>query len=114
NDRKIDSVSIYFDNLIANFPKNTGPYLLRSELLFLELDYRDRDEYNRRKIKYLKQGLEINQKDPLIIFKLAEVYYKDFIFPLEKEKDWGFSFDFGDELIDSALVVKEIPVKKST
>ena len=114
NNRKIDSVSIYFDNLIAKFPKNTEPYLLRSELLFLELDFRDKDEYNRRKIKYLKQGLEINPNAPLIIFKLAEVYYKDFIFPLEKEKDWGFSFDFGDELIDSTLVVKERPVKKST
>src|SRR5690554_6466120 len=64
NDRKIDSVSIYFDNLITNFPKNTEPYLLRSELLFLELDFREKDEYNRHKVQYLKKGLDINPKDP--------------------------------------------------
>ncbi|MDG4946001.1 hypothetical protein NMK71_06210 [Weeksellaceae bacterium KMM 9713] len=114
NDRKIDSVSIYFDNLIAKFPDKTEPYLLRSELLFLELDSRDKDEYNRRKVKYLKQGLEINPKDSLLVFKLAEAYYKDFIFPLEKKRDWGFSFDFKNELFDSTLVVKEKPIKKST
>jgi hypothetical protein len=114
NDRKIDSVSIYFNNLITKFPNKVEPYLLRSELLFLELDFRDKDEYNRRKVKYLKQGLEISPKDSIIVSKLAEAYYKDFIFPLEKEQDWGFSFDFGDELIDSTLVVKEKPIKKST
>jgi hypothetical protein len=113
NDRKIDSVSIYFDNLIAKFHENTEPYLLRSELFFLELDSRDKDEYNSHKVKYLKQALDINPKDPLIVFKLAEVYYRDFIFPLEKEKDWGFSIDL-DGLIDSTLIVKEKPIKKST
>jgi hypothetical protein len=114
NDRKIDSVSIYFDNLIAKFPNNNEPYLLRSELLFLEIDFRDKDEYNRKKIEYLEKGLVINPKDSLIIFKLAEAYYKDFIFPSEKEKDWGLSFDYEDELIDSTLIVKEKPIKKST
>lgn len=113
-DRKIDSVSIYFDNLIAKFPDKTEPYLLRSELLFLELDFIEKDEYDRRKVQYLKQGLDRNPKDPLIVFELAEAYYEDYMFPLEKEKDWGFSFDFGDELIDSTLVVKEKPIKKST
>jgi len=113
DDRKIDSISVYFDNLIAEFPNKTEPYLLRSELLFLELDFSDKDEYNRHKVNYLKKGLEINPKDSTIVFKLAKAYYKDFIFPLEKEKDWGFSFDFGEELIDSTLLVKEKTIKKS-
>ncbi len=113
-ERKIDSVSIYFDNLIARFPKNTEPYLLRSELFYFELDFRDKHEYNTQKVKYLKQGLVINPKEPLIIFKLAEVYYMDFIFPLEKEKKWGIGFDLGNELIDSTLAVKKSPVKVST
>ena len=112
NDRKIDSVSIYFDNLITKFPNKTEPYLLRSELLFLELDFRDKDEYNKRKVKYLKQALAISPNDSIIVFKLAEVYYRDFIFPLEKEQDWGF--DFGDKLIDSTIAVKEKAVKRST
>lgn len=114
NDRKIDSVSIFFEKLIAKFPENNEPYILRSELLFLELDFRERDEYNRRKEEYLKMGLKINPKDPLIVFKLAEAYYKDFIFPLEKEKDWGLSIEFEDDWIDSTLVEKEKTLKKST
>jgi hypothetical protein len=114
NDRKIDSVSIYFDNLIAKFPNKTEPYILRSELIFFELYFREKCEYKRLKIKYLKQGLEINSKDSIILFKLAETYYKDFIFPLEKERDWGISYDFGDELIDSTIVVEEKTLKKST
>ncbi len=114
HDRNIDSVSIYFDNLISKFPKNTEPYLLRSELLFLEVDYNNKEEYNRLKIKYLKKGLDINPKDPLIIFMLAETYYKDFIYPLEKEKNWGFSTKFEDDRVDSALVSPEKPIKKST
>lgn len=114
DDRNIDSVSIYFDNLIANFPENPEPYLLRSELLFLELDFTDKDEYNRHKIKYLKKGLDINPRGPSIIFKLAEAYYKDFIFPLEKEQDWGVSIEFEDDWFDSTLVAKEKPIKKST
>lgn len=114
NDRKIDSVSIFFEKLIAKFPENIEPYILRSELLFLELDFRERDVYNRRKEEYLKMGLKINPKDPLIVFKLAEAYYKDFIFPLEKEKDWGLSIEFEDDWIDSTLVEKEKTLKKST
>ena len=115
DDRKIDSVSIYFDNLIIKFPDKTEPYLLRSELLFFELEYyKDKDEYNKRRVKILKQALEINPKDPIIVFKLAEAYYEDFIFPLEKKKDWGLIFDFGDELIDTISAVKDKPVKKST
>lgn len=114
HDRKIDFISNYFDNLIAKFPNHTEPYLLRAELLFLELDYRVKDEYNRKKVKYLKQGLDIDPKDALILFKLAEVYYIDFISPLKREKNGEFSFDFGYESIDTTLVVKEKPIKKST
>lgn len=112
DDRKIDSVSIYFDNLITKFPNKTEPYLLRSELLFLELGFRDKDEYNRRKVKYLKQALAISPKDSVIVFKLAEAYYKDFIFPLENEQDWGF--DFGDKFLDSTIAVKKKALKRST
>ena len=73
SDRKIDSISIYFDNLILKFPENAEPYILRSELMFLEFDFRESDEYKKRKIEYLKMGLQINPKDPFIVFKIAEV-----------------------------------------
>ena len=114
NDRKIDSVSIYFDNLIARYPDKTKPYLLRSEFLHFELDFRKIDEFNRRKVLYLKQGLNINPNDYLIVYKLAEVFYRDFIFPMKREKDWELSTALRKELIDSSLIPKKGPVKKST
>jgi hypothetical protein len=113
NDRKIDSVSMYFENLIANFPNNTEPYLLRAELLYLEFDYKTIQEHLKKKIEYLKLGLKINHKDYMINFKLAEIYYDDFMFPLEKEKNWGSIYDFGDKTSNSTLVNKERPIKKS-
>jgi len=112
-DRKIDSVSIYFDNLIEKYPNNIEPYLLRTELLWSEYDFRQRDIYNSQKIKYLNRALQINDSETLVIFKLAETYYKDFIYPLEKEKNWGFDFDFSD-FIDTTLIRKDKIIKQST
>jgi hypothetical protein len=112
--RDIDSVSIYFDNLINKFQDKTEPYILRCNLLFHELDYRDKDKYTSQKIKYLKQALAINSNDPTIIFMLAEVYYKDFVFPLQKEKNQEFNIDFVENLIDSTKIFKEKHIKKST
>lgn len=114
DDRNIDSVSIYFDNLIAKFPDNTEPYLLRSELLFLEHDYQDRDNYNKLKIKYLCAAYKINTSDQTIIFKLAEVYYKDFIYPYEKKKNWGIGFELEEDITDSTLYDKNREIKQST
>jgi hypothetical protein len=111
--RSIDSISIYFNNLIAMFPNNTEPYLLRTEFLFLEHNSRDRDNYNILKTKYLTLALNINKLDQKTISKLAEVYYKDFIYPFEKEMDWGFGFESKDHLIDSTIISKE-PKKQST
>lgn len=113
DDRNIDSVSIYFDNLIAKFPKNAEPFLLRAELLSFELDYYDKDNYNKLKVKYLKQALDLNLQDDFIIFQLAKVYYNDFIFPLEKKKEWGLRFN-SQNLSDSTIIIKEAIVKKST
>ena len=116
SDRKIDSVSIYFDNLIAEFPNSPEPYFLRSKFFSYELNYYDRDEYARLKIKYLNMGLDINPKDHSIIYNLAEAYYQDFIFPLKKEIDWDLdtNFHLDYNLIDTAFIVKDKIIKKST
>lgn len=112
-DRKIDFVSIYFDNLISKFPQNIEPFLLRAELLYLEVDFREKNEFNKQKVAYLKQGLKIDLDNDLIIFKLAEVYYVDFIFPLEKEKDFLGDY-FEDDTLDSLQMIKKKVIKKST
>lgn len=118
-DRKIDSVSIFFDNLIAKFPNNSEPFLIRSELLHLELDYRDKEEYDNHKIEYLKKGLKINPNAPFIVYKLAEAYYQDFIYPLEISKDLEYIDEDILNWIDSILLVdnkvaEEKTIKKST
>lgn len=110
----IDSISIYFDNLISSFPDNIEPYLLRTELLYLEYDYRDRDNFNKQKIKYLNKALRINAFDKTAIYRLAEVYYKDFIFPMEKEIVWGPDPWEPEEVIDTTIIEIEMESKHST
>lgn len=113
-DRNIDSVSIYFDNMIEKHPHNSEPYLLRTMLLHYENDYRDRETYNKQKVKYLNHALQIDNSSLFTIFKLAETYYNDFIFPLEKEKDWGFTFENYDDFIDTTLMQVDKKIERST
>ena len=87
---------------------------MRTELLWSEYDFRQKDIYNSQKVKYLNSALQINDSDTLVIFKLAETYYKDFIYPLEKEKDWGFDFELSDDYVDSTFIKKEKIIKQST
>jgi len=109
--RGIDSITIYFDSLIARFPHNSEPLILRAELLHYEICYNcDRAQYNKQKTAYLEQALQINTNDSSVILKLAEAYYKDFIYPLEKQ-DTSFITKLDDNWPESALM--DTTVKKS-
>ncbi|MCK5741296.1 MAG: hypothetical protein KAH48_03685 [Chlorobi bacterium] len=88
-DRKIDSVSIFFDNLIQKNPKNPKPLLLRAKFLHFEYDHTKRGEFNKWKNKYLDSALSLDSTNRKIIYNLAKAYYKDFVFPLDKEMDFG-------------------------
>ena len=113
-ENKIDSTSLFFDNLIKKYPNKVEPLLLRSELLYFEHDFRNKIDYVSHKVKYLDLAYKIDQKNLNTLFALSETYYKDFIFPLEKEKDWGLDIVFEDDWLDSLIVAKEKPIKKST
>lgn len=89
SDRKIDSVSIFFNELIGKFPKSTKPLLLRADLLFLEYDYQQRDTYTNQQRNILAAAHDIDSLDQDVIYQLAKMYYRDFLYPLEKMK-WGF------------------------
>lgn len=109
--KKIDSVTIYFENLISKYPLNAEPYILRSELHNFEKNKGKEENYLVSKINYLKKGLEIQPKNQTAIYKLAETYYNDFIFPLKKEKDWGIFIELDD---DSTMAEEENEIKQST
>jgi len=116
-EQNIDSVSIYFDNLIAKYPNKTEPYLLRADFVYFEYNFLNRDKYEKQKVKNLDLALRINSIDELVVFELAKVYYTDFIYPLEKPEE-GIMFiitdEFGNEVIDSNFIAKEKEVKIST
>lgn len=86
--RKIDSVSIFFDNLATTFPKSAKPYLLRYDLLFIEHDYQERDNYNHQKLKLLTTGLAVENSSQEVLLAIAKTYYEDFIYPFEKRENW--------------------------
>lgn len=85
--RRIDSVGIFFDNLVAQHPANPKPFLLRYELLFLEHDYRDRDNYNREKLNLLTKAFALDSMVQETLLNLATTYYEDFIYPFKKERN---------------------------
>ncbi|MEG1555671.1 MAG: hypothetical protein RR356_02980 [Bacteroidales bacterium] len=93
NDRNIDSVSSFFDDLIKKHPNKVEPFLLRAYLINREYDYRD--EYNNKtwKIKYLHDALTIDSLNKSAIYHLAKTYYDDFIAPLKVFRHYSISKD---------------------
>ncbi len=115
NDRNIDSVSVFFERLIANHPHRPETFVLIAEFL-------GRDEtiipgtYKIKRIKYLNQALNLDNTNREALFKLAEIYYTDFIFPLQKERDEAYKIIFESQETDSTAieVEKTVEIKKST
>jgi len=81
---RIDSVSIFFDNLTIRFPKSPKPYLLRYKFISIENKYQGRDNDNNQKLKLLTAALNLDDTNQETLFNLAKTYYEDFIYPYEK------------------------------
>lgn len=107
--RKIDSISIFFDNLIAKYPNKAQPLILRLQFLYFEQP--DRKEYYKLKFKYLNSALLLDRSNKSTIFLLAESYYKDFIIPRDKSRDDVFTYD---GVVDTAFINSTREIKKST
>lgn len=105
SDQNKDSISIFFDDLISKHPKDTEPFLLRAEFLSFEVGYKNRDENNKLKIKYLKQGLEVDPDDDQLIYELAKVYYDDFLYPRIKNY-WDHDTTNDPISVDTERLVK--------
>jgi len=98
---EVDSVSKYFDYLMKLYPQIAEPRLLRAELLYYEHDQRNKSEYTNWKLAHLNDGLNVDPRNPNVLYQLSKVYYDDFIYPLEKQ---DFSFFFGGDEPDSTLL----------
>ncbi len=83
-DRKIDSVGIFLDKLVKDFPNKTEAYILKAE--HLSFDKRANGEID--KVKYLNRAYTIDSLDIDVNYKLAELYYMDFLKPYFKFS-WG-------------------------
>jgi len=79
-DKKIDSVSVFFDKLIKNHPNNPEPYIIRADLIYFESKHHN--EHN--KARYLNKALQLDSLNVEACYNLATLYYKDFIAPTEK------------------------------
>jgi len=77
--KKIDSVALFFDDLIRKHPKNIEPLLLRANMLYFEIkNYKD-SLYFVEKEKYLLKAYSIDHKNVSVCYYLGELYYEDFI-----------------------------------
>jgi hypothetical protein len=99
--KKIDSVTIFFENLTREFPNSPKPYNLRYELLFLEQDYALRDNYNNQKIKLLNKALAVDSLDQETLYNLSKTYYEDFVYPFEKRRHSMF------EIYEDSTIIKK-------
>lgn len=86
-EQKFDSAHSFFDKLTAKYPNNPEPYLLRETFGV----YPDEEKtYGENDIQYLQKALEIDNKNKEALKRLADLYYRDFIYPLEVEKPDNF------------------------
>lgn len=80
-DRQIDSVNYFFENLTKNFPNKPEPFLLRSEYLYSQKGV---ENYTLKKVEYLLKAKKIDPSNIIANYSLAETFYKDFLLPFEK------------------------------
>ena len=101
-DREIDSVNYFFENLIKNFPNQPEPFLLRSEYIYFQSPI---ENYTLKKVEYLLMTKKIDPSNISANYLLAETYYKDFILPYEKLKYDSFS---ESEFVNDSIFSKKI------
>ena len=76
SDRKIDSVTIFFKNLVDSYPRKAEPYLLQNRFAAY---IKDVDSYGTDERNSLLKALHIKPGDDRAIFELGKLYYNDFI-----------------------------------
>lgn len=80
-DRKIDSISFFFDDLLKKFPDSIEPYLLRADLLSFEIKRSHDSLFITKQLEYFYKAYKIDNTNIDVNYKLAKLYYHDFIDP---------------------------------
>lgn len=91
-DQNIDSVGIFLDKLIQDYPDKTEPYILKAEYIYLIRNI----NHDQEKAKCLEQGYAVDSLNIEINYMLADLYYSDFLKPYYKHS-WGMGIEEDEE-----------------
>lgn len=91
-DRNIDSVGIFLNKLILDYPDSTKAYIRKTENIRFIKDI-DREA---EMVSCLEQGYLVDSLDVKLNYMLAELYYMDFLKPYFKPS-WGIGLTEDDE-----------------
>ncbi len=75
--KKIDSISLFFNNLTNKYPKRVEPLLLISKFLHFEFENYEDSHYFIEKEKYLIKAFSIDSNNVSVCYNLGELYYED-------------------------------------
>ena len=108
-DRKIDSVTIFFDKLIADNPNNPKPYLLSYDFAYFQ------DSISiENKLAYLFKVTDLDAKNIEANYKLAKFYYDDFITPFKKIPEYGDEDNWGIDKEWDSIMRADYEIQKNT
>lgn len=115
---KIDSASLFLDNIIKTYTDKAAALIIRTNFLNFEHKSENRSDNNKWKVFYLDSAYRINKTNTEVLFLLSKVYYADFIYPREKEYEFRSSLKY-DPVMDSVMKslfknANEKVIKKST
>lgn len=94
SDREIDSVSIFLDNLTSTYPQSAEMYILRFKMLGFENRNLTFSEQTFREVRYLQKALQLDSTNKTVLYNLAKTFYNDFLYPIEKKKQYESLYDF--------------------
>lgn len=91
---KIDSIGTFLESLSKKNEDNAEVNLIRSEYV----QYENTENYLQKKLEYLLKAEKLDSANLEAISSIAEIYYRDFIFPYTKPEPYEA---LGDKVMDS-------------
>lgn len=81
-----NAIQPFLDKIIAAYPKNKDLYLIKADYFkYGKADWSDK-ELAETSLFYLHKAYQLDSTDLLINYKLAELYYRDFIAPYDEKR----------------------------
>ncbi|MGJ8666245.1 MAG: tetratricopeptide repeat protein [Patiriisocius sp.] len=87
---RIDSVSIFLNELAEDFPNKKEPYLLKAQYQYY-LNYgNDNLNFTQAKVELFKTALRVEPNSRETLYLIAKEYYRDFLIPFYKSQKIDF------------------------